>query len=74
VFLVVPIDESIAVSIQTIKAGEDSGDASLDRLAKMWLTELKVANRTGTTKAEPLIAARCQQLGIPTGVDTPPSG
>ncbi len=65
-----PPDELTAVSTQTIRDGEESGDATLDRLAKMWLTELTVPNRTGSTKAEPLIASRCRQLGIPTGTIT----
>jgi hypothetical protein len=73
VVLVVPPSSLVAVSTQTIRDGEDSGDASLDRLAKMWLTELKVPYRTGTPKAEPLLGARCRQLGIPLGTFTPPS-
>jgi hypothetical protein len=67
-----PPNAAIAVSEQTIKAGENSGYPDLDRDARNWLNALHHHSETASQIAQRQIIADCTSLGIPLGTFTAP--
>jgi hypothetical protein len=67
----IPTNESVAVSTQTIKDGEHSGDPELDADAVALIKSLKDPNKTAVDAASSRIAKQCERLGIPTADGNP---
>ena len=67
-----PPNASIAVSEQTIKAGEHSGYPDLDRDARVWLNALGQHSETASQTAQNQIITDCTSLKIPLGTFTAP--
>jgi hypothetical protein len=62
-----PADQFVAVSRQTIKNGETSGNPTLDKAATAWINGLNRDDRAAAATAESRIVATCKQLGFPLG-------
>jgi gluconate kinase len=67
-----PPNVAIAVSEQTIKAGENSGYPDLDRDASNWLSALHQRSETAGQIAQNQIITDCTSLRIPLGTYTAP--
>lgn len=72
VFAVPPPNSSLAVNLQTIKDGEDSGYPSLNHGAAALMKALSQDSEAAIQIANGQIATACNQLGIPLGTFTPP--
>ena len=67
-----PPDVAIAVSEQTIKAGENSGYPDLDRDARDWLHALHQHSETAGQVAQNQLVTDCTARRIPLGTYTAP--
>ena len=72
VVAVPPPNSSLAVNLQTIKDGEDSGYPSLNHGAAALMKALSQDSEAAIQIANGQIATACNQLGIPLGTFTPP--
>jgi hypothetical protein len=67
-----PPNVAVAISIQTVKNGENSGNPGLDQAARNWIKSLNKHNTAAESTAEHQIVTTCRQLGIPLGTFGPP--
>jgi len=67
-----PPNASIAVSDQTIKAGEHSGYPNLDRDARNWSSALDQQSVPAIQSAQRQLVNDCNSLKIPLGTFTAP--
>lgn len=67
-----PPNAAIAVSDQTIKAGENSGYPNLDRDARSWSSALDQHSEAEIQSAQRQLITGCTSLKIPLGTFTAP--